>query len=326
MNEFISLLAKSLKNLGNSPVLWIVGFIVGALSLPLLAQYAGLDDTMKSIAIDFSQLVLPILIMPFLAGGALGYALEVRKDGSSSLKTFLASATKNYPKMLMGGILAFCIYYFLVTGIMVFLLAGSLFDPFLGSIMGILMVGLTFLCLTAIEFYDISIVAENTGVMAAFKNSIDFARKNLGMVVVFFLLAVFLKAMVQAPLSVGLAGAMMTNQTYYDALMNYTLNATSAANVTAANVTAANITALNATATNATALNSTAYNMTSLFTMSPPPMGPGLLGAVGLFQMVVQGFVFALLALFKADFYLSVRQKKKITDFDYDFSSEEKSP
>ncbi len=46
---------------------------------------------------------------------------------------------------------------------------------------------------------------------------------------------------------------------------------------------------------------------------------------VAVFQIIVQGLVFAFLALYKTEFYLSVKGRKKITDFDYQFSDEQPS-
>jgi hypothetical protein len=291
MDDFVSLFMKSLRGLGRSPVLLLAGFAVGVLSLPLLAGYGGLDEATRAIAVDFSQLLLPLVIMPFITGGALGYAAEVRNNGSSSLSTFIGSATKNYIKMLVAGIISFVVFYFLLTGIMVFLLAGTSFGPFIGSIMGFLMLALTFFVLMSIEFYDIDIVAKGGGIMGAFRNSMDFVRRNLRTAVGFFILALIFKALVQMPLSFGLAGAMISNETYYNAL-------------TSANAS---------------------INATSLLSMEPVAIGPGLLIGVAIFQVLIQGFVFALLALFKAEVYLTVKSRKKITDFDYDFS-DEKAP
>lgn len=291
MDDFVSLFMKSLKGLGRSPVLLLAGFAVGVLSLPLLAGYGGLDEATRAIAVDFSQLLLPLVIMPFITGGALGYAVEVRNNGSSSLSTFISSATKNYIKMLVAGIISFVVFYFLLTGIMVFLLAGTSFGPFIGSIMGFLMLALTFFVLMSIEFYDIDIVAKGGGIMGAFRNSMDFARRNLWTAGGFFILALIFKALIQMPLSFGLAGAMMSNETYFNAL-------------TSANAS---------------------INATSLLSMEPVTIGPGLLLGVAIFQVLIQGFVFALLALFKAEVYLTVKSRKKITDFDYEFS-DEKSP
>ncbi len=297
MDDFISIIRKSVKELSSSPALLIAGFAVGALSLANLIGYGRFDEVTKAIASDFTMLLLPLLVMPFFTGGALGYAAEVRNSGASSLSAFIGSGMKNYVRMLMAGIIAFIAYYFFIAGVGLFLLVGGLGDPFTGSILGMLTLALTFLCLMAIEFYDVSIVAEGSGVVTAFRNSVDFVKRNLAAATGFFLIVLALKFLLQAPLSFGLAGAMMANQTYYNALMsasNASMNATSA----------------------------TALNMTSLLEMGPVPIGTGGLITVAAFQVILQGFAFAFLALYKTEFYLSIKSRRKITDFDYDFSRE----
>ncbi len=288
MDDFVSIFKSSVKELGSSPVLLIAGFVVGILSIPMLANYGQFDETAKAIAIDYSQILLPLLIMPFITGGALGYAVEVRQKGSSSLQSFINSAVKNYAKMLIGGIISYIAFYLLFTGILVTILAGGLGDPFIMSLLGTLSMLLTFLVLMAIEFYDISIVAESPGIIQAYKNSINFVRRNLASAVPFFIILLILKALVQMPLSFGMAGSMMSNETYYTALMG---------------------------------ANST-LNSTAMLNMAPVTMGPTSIAMVAVFQVTVQGFVFAFLALYKTEFYLSVKGRKRITDFDYQFSEE----
>ena len=177
--------------------------------------------------------MLPLLILPFITGGALGYAVEVRQNGSSSLSTFINSAVKNYAKMLIGGIISFIAFYLLFTGILVTVLAGSLGDPLIMSLLGTLSMLLTFFVLMAIEFYDISIVADGAGIIQAYKNSIDFVKRNLASAVPFFIILLIFKALVQMPLSFGMAGSMMSNETYYTALIgaNATLNSTAMLNM-----------------------------------------------------------------------------------------------
>ncbi len=135
--------------------------------------------------------------------------------------------------MLIGGIISFIAFYLLFTGILVTILAGGLGDPFIMSILGTLSMLLTFLVLMAIEFYDISIVAEGSGIIQAYKNSIDFVRRNLASAVPFFIILLICKALVQMPLSFGMAGSMMSNQTYYSAFTgaNATLNSTAILNM-----------------------------------------------------------------------------------------------
>ena len=45
---------------------------------------------------------------------------------------------------------------------------------------------------------------------------------------------------------------------------------------------------------------------------------------VAILQTIIQGFVFAFVTLYKVEFYLTVRERRKITDFDYTF--DEKKP
>jgi hypothetical protein len=292
MGDFISMILNSIKKLSASPALLVAGFVVGALSLSNLAGYGGFDEVTKAIAADYSLLLLPLLIMPFFTGGALGYAVEARKNGSSSLSAFIGSGVKNYVRLLMAGIIAFVAFYFFMTGVTLFLLLGGMGDPFVGSILGSLTLALTFLCLMAIEFYDISMIAEGSGVIAAFRNSVDFVKRNLASATPFFIIVLALKALLQMPLSFGLAGSMMANETYYSAL-------------TSANAS---------------------LNVTDILSAGPVAMGAGSLATVAAFQVILQGFVFAFLALYKTEFYLAARARKKITDFDYEFSDEPPRP
>jgi hypothetical protein len=45
---------------------------------------------------------------------------------------------------------------------------------------------------------------------------------------------------------------------------------------------------------------------------------------VAILQVILQGFVLAFVTLYKTEFFLTVRSRKRITDFDYDFSEEKK--
>ncbi|AFC98938.1 hypothetical protein Mtc_0167 [Methanocella conradii HZ254] len=287
MDDFVSIFGKSVREMGSSPILLMAGLAVGVLSLPVLAGYGKFDEITKSIAVNYSQLVLPLLIMPFITGGALGYAVEVRNKGTSSMATFMDTAMKNYVKMVMAGVISFAVFYFLITGVALLLLTGVAASPFMGSILGFLALGLAFLCLLSIEFYDICIVADGSGAIASFKNSIEFVKRNLPAAAGFFIIAVVLKALVQLPISFGLAGAMMANESYM-ALVG-------------ANAS---------------------MNVTEALSLAPVTLGMGALLTVAVFQILIQGFVFSFLALFKAELYLALKNRKKITDFDYDFSAD----
>lgn len=288
MGDFTSIISKSLKDMASSPLLILAGFIVGILSVPLLAGYWAFSDEIKAIAVNFVQILLPLLIMPFITGGALGYAVEVRKTGSSSFKTFLDSAQKNYTKMLVGGIIAFLAFYILSIGAGAMLLIGAATgDTLMATLMSLVGFALTFLCLLAIEFYDISIMAEGSGIGQAFSRSIDFVRRNLSFAVPFFIIVLIAKALVQIPISFGIAVSMMSNQTYYNALASGNMS-----------------------------LNSTLMNPPSV------TMGVPSLITIAAIQIVMQGLIFAFMTLYKTEFYLGIRQHKKITDFDYKFEEE----
>jgi hypothetical protein len=107
-------------------------------------------------------------------------------------------------------------------------------------------------------------------------------------VVSFFIVILILKGVVQmeVPMSFGMVGSVMSNSTYYAALTNPN-----------------------------SSLNYTAVmGMMSTATLSLP-----VLLVAGIFQAVIQGLIFAFLALFKTEFYLTVKDGKNVTDLDYQF-------
>jgi hypothetical protein len=294
-DDFSSILQKSIKKLSNSPVLLLAGLIAGILSVSGLAIYGHFDTTIQNLASIVTVVVLPLIVMPFIVGGALGYALELRRKNKSSLKTFIDSGTKYYVRLFMGAIVAFLAYYFLIF--MLFLAFGIFMaDPLIGVLLLVGAVVLSFIGLMAIEFYDIAIVAEGANVMEAFSRSIDFTRRNLAQVVVFFIIIVLAKyILVQIPLIGGATGEYMTNSTF--------MNMTSSLN---------------------TSLNSTMNSTFTTALSTPITFGATSLLMVAVLQVIIQGFVFAFVILYKTEFYLTVKDRRKITDFDYKF--DEKKP
>ncbi len=294
-DDFSSILQKSIKKLSNSPVLLLAGIIVGILSLSGLVIYGHFDTLVQNIASVFMVVVLPLIIMPFIVGGALGYALEARQKNASSLKTFIDSGKKHYVKLFLCGIIAFLVYYFLIFTLAI---AFEIFlaDPLIGVLLLVAAVLLSFLGLMAIEFYDIAVVADGASVRGAFIKSIDFARRNLALVVVFFIILVLAKyVLVQIPLMAGATGEYMTNSTF-----------------------------MNMTSTMNTSLNSTLNSTFTSALSTPVSFGAPSLIMVAVIQAVIQGFVFAFVTLYKTEFYMTVRDRRKITDFDYKF--DEKKP
>lgn len=286
-DDFSSVLLKSIRALSNSPLLLIVGVLVGILAVPGLVVYGKFGELVSTLASNYMLIVLPLLVMPFITGGALGYALQVREKGASSLKTFLASAQKYYVKLVLGAAAAFLIYYMLLFGLLVIVGGALAGDVLIGSLLALASAALAFLCLMAIEFYDVSIVAEGTTVAQSFSNSVAFVRRNLASAVFLFIILIIAKFFVQMPLMFRMMGEFMTNSTYM----------------------------------NMTYLNDT-FNSTLLTT--PVTFGAPSLVMVAILQSIIQGFVFAFITLYKTHFYLGMKSRKKITDFDYDFSDEKK--
>ncbi|HEY3422368.1 MAG TPA: hypothetical protein VGK13_04350 [Methanocellaceae archaeon] len=294
-DNFSSILQKSIKKLSNSPVLLLAGILVGILSLSGLAIYGHFDTGVQDLASVFAVVVLPLIIMPFIVGGALGYALEARQKDTSSMKTFIDSGAKHYVKLFLGGIVAFLAFYFLIFTLA---LAFAIFlsAPLIGVLLLAGAVVLSFIGLMTIEFYDIAIVADGANVREAFFKSIDFARRNMAQVAVFFIIIVLAKyILVQIPLIGGATGEYMTNSTF--------MNMTSSLNAS---------------------LNSTMNSTFTTALSTPITFGAPSLIMVAILQVIIQGFVFAFVILYKTEFYLTVKDRRKITDFDYSF--DEKKP
>jgi hypothetical protein len=285
-DDFFSILRKSVKELSYSPVLLLAGLLVGILSLPGLAPYTQLGVTVQALASDYMIILMPLLIMPFITGGALGYALELREKKSSSLATFIESGKKYYMKLILAGIIGFLIYYFLLMSLIVVVLGFFMADPIIGGLLFIASAALVFLCLMVIEFYDIAIVANGATVRQSFSNSIEFARRNWAYTIGFFIIIILAKFLVQMPLMFRMVGEFVTNPAYL------------------------NMTSLNAT------MNSTLT--------TPVTFGAPSLIMVAILQVILQGFVLAFITIYKTEFFLTVKSRKRITDFDYDFVEDKK--
>ena len=77
-----------------------------------------------------------------------------------------------------------------------------------------------------------------------------------------------------------------------------------------------------ATANSSLMASNSSMNMTALLTQSPITLSPEALIVIGIAQVLFQAFIFALLIIYKTELYLTTKVRKKITDFDYDFSDE----
>lgn len=285
MEDFFTALSKGLKGLANSPVLLMAGILVGILTVPGLLAYGKFDELVVALSANY-MILFPLLVMPFITGGALSYAIEVSKVGASSLSTFLAGAKKYYMRLLLAGIAAYILFHFLGLSVLVVMLgSGMAGDALLTLLLTLVSVVFMFIVLMMIEFYDVIIVSGNTGIVQSFRGSVSFVKSNFMLVLPFFVIIILVKLLIQFPLIAGMTAEMATNETYLQSYMdvNQSLN-------------------------------------TSLVNPVPINMGSVTLISVAIFQSVVQGFVFAFVMLYKVEFYRMVSGRKKITDFDYDFS------
>ena len=302
MDDFTSALRRGLSGTVKSPVFIVAGLLAGVVTAIALIQYGPLGSTVsgtepdmiETIVVLLASTVLPMFVMPFLLGGALGCAVAQSAGGSASWGLFMGSAKKHYMNLLMAGIGAWLVFYLLSLILLVLIVLGSV-SVVLMMLLLVLGIVIMFIGLMFIEFYDISIVAGGADFLRSFGASIGFVRKHLPVVVPFFLIVVGLKLLVQLPL---LTAYMLKGLTILTANMTYYENGT-----------------VNATLMNET-VNSTALAMQSISFSAPS------LAAIMLLQGLVQAVVFAFVVSYKAEFYQWARNLKKITDFDYDFSAD----
>lgn len=302
MDDFTSALRRGLSGTVKGPVLIVAGLLSGLITAITLIQYGPLDgiinstqpDMIETIVVLGVSIVLPMFAMPFILGGALGCAVAQSAGGKSSWALFVESGKKHYLNLLMAGIAAWLVFYFLSLFMVVLIFIGSA-SPLLMLLLVLIGGLIMFLGLMFIEFYDISIVSGGADFVRSFGESIGFVRKHLPVVVPFFIILVGLKMLVQLPLLTayllkGIA-IIAANLTYYD---NGTVNTT----------------LMNET------VNSTTMALQSISFSAPS------LVAIMLLQGLVQAVVFAFLVSYKAEFYQWAKNIKKITDFDYDFSAD----
>ncbi|CAJ35673.1 DUF7847 domain-containing protein [Methanocella arvoryzae] len=302
MDDFTSALRRGLSGTVKSPVLIVAGLLSGLVMAVTLIQYGPLNSVVNSTQPDLIETilvlgvstVLPMFAMPFILGGALGCAVAQSTGGKASWGLFFETGRKHYLNMLMAGIAAWLVYYFLSLLMIVLIIMGSA-SPLFMFLLVLIGGAALFFGLMFIEFYDISIVAGKVDFIRSFGESIGFVRKHVAIVIPFFIIVVALKTLVQLPL-----------------LTAYLLKGIS---IIAANLTYYDNGTVNSTLLNETVNSTTAALQTISFS------APSLL-AIMLLQGLVQSIVFAFLISCKAEFYQWAKNIKKITDFDYDFSAD----
>ena len=304
MVDFVSVLKRGASRTGKGPVLLAAGFVAAMVSATDLLQYTEYGQALYTDTADVLQLllyvtltiVLPLLVIPYVLGGALGYAVEMASGGKPGWPTFFASARKHYLNLFFAGIIAYVIYQ-----IMGIILVNVLFLGMAGSLIlcGIALpvILLAFVCAMAIEFYDIAIVSENLDFMKGFSASVGFVRKHFRMVLPFFIIVLVSRLLVMVPMFMAnelkILAELIANYSYY---FNETANAT--------NLTSANMTQLSA----------------QINTFSVPS-----LLAIGALQVIMYTIVFAFVISYKAEFYRWAKNIKNITDFDYKFPDEKEA-
>ncbi len=85
-----------------------------------------------------------------------------------------------------------------------------------------------------------------------------------------------------------------------------------------------NSTFMNMTSTMNTSLNSTLNSTFTTALTTPVTFSAPSLMMVAILQVIIQGFAFAFVTLYKTEFYMTVKDRRKITDFDYNFTDEKK--
>ncbi len=293
MDDFASVLRKGFAGAGKGAPLLAAGLIVA------LVYAVGLFNNVDVTTADTPTILLsaivsflPLVVVPYVTGGALGYALEMSAGGKPGWPTFFESARKHYFSLFFAGFIIFLIFNIALL----LMIAGAvdvilLCMTFLFAIVALLAI------LMFLEFYDVAIVSENLGAMDGLRASFAFVRKNLGRVLPFFLIVLVAKCIVQLPLYVvdtlRMVAVLGDN---YSLFFNNTTTGT---------------------------LNETFLN-TTIAAQATPLSTPSLI-AVAVLQILLQIIVFAFVISFKVEFWRwakTYKTAKKITDFDYDFSQE----
>lgn len=293
MDDFASVLRKGFAGAGKGAPLLAAGLIVA------LAYAVGLFNNVDVTTADTPTILLsaivsflPLVIVPYVTGGALGYALEMSAGGKPGWPTFFEAARRHYFSLFFAGFIIFLIF----NAALILMIAGAvdvilLCMTFLFAIVALLAI------LMFLEFYDVAIVSEGLGAMDGLRASFAFVRKNLGRVLPFFLIVLVAKCIVQLPLYVvdtlRMVAVLGDN---YSLFFNNTTTGT---------------------------LNETFLN-TTIAAQATPLSTPSLIAVAGL-QILLQIIVFAFVISFKVEFWRwakTYRTAKKITDFDYDFSQE----
>lgn len=197
----IAALRSTLSALGGNPVLFLVGLLYGAITLPQSAlRLAGV-----SVAPTVLQ-ILTFFVTPFVVAGFLGMASESldadeRRSSAhqtesggdgTSLSTLTRVGRDRYVPLLVGNIVEFVIVFGfgIVAALVAVVAAIGLFGAGGGAAAGggmmvavagvVVLVVLAFLLLHFfIQFYSVAIVVGEAGALEGFRESYRLVRDNL---------------------------------------------------------------------------------------------------------------------------------------------------
>ena len=313
MDDFATVLKKGFTGMAKSPVLIVAGLASGIVTAIMLLQYSQpateyLNGQWEWVVIVYmlvATFVLPAIILPFLIGGALGGAVAQASGGKASWGLFLKSGAKNYLNLLIAGIGAIIINLLLYS-IYTEMIEFGYLAPILMLVVFVAGAVIWFAGLMFTEFYDIAIVADGADFIRAFPVSIEFVRRHLSTVVPFFVIVITAKILAQLPIYMAFMFKFMAL-----VLANVTYDANGTINETSMNATIANMSMINSTNSTDLMLQVSHFSLPSI-------------AFIALFQGLIQSIVFAFVVSYKAEFYQWVKNRRNITDFDYDFSAEKK--
>ncbi len=111
MDDFASVLRKGFAGAGKGAPLLAAGLIVA------LVYAVGLFNNVDVTTADTPTILLsaivsflPLVVVPYVTGGALGYALEMSAGGKPGWPTFFESARKHYFSLFFASFIIFLIF------------------------------------------------------------------------------------------------------------------------------------------------------------------------------------------------------------------------
>jgi hypothetical protein len=200
MDDFASVLKKGLTGAGKGTVLIAAGLMSGIVySIGLFNTFDVTSPDMSTVLMGILLTLIPLIVIPFVTGGALGYALEASAGGKPGWSTFFASARRHYFSLFFAGIAILAVSTLLSYPGALLIISGA------GDVSLLCMAELftfiaLFIVLMFLEFYDVAIVSESLGALDGLRASFAFVRNNLRRVLPFFLIVLMAKLLVQLPL------------------------------------------------------------------------------------------------------------------------------